>query len=131
MDILRRSFFFGLGAVAVAASAGINLRAVPILWGDGEHDDTDALNAFFRRERVEVAGDVIIDQNVLRGGTFLTTAPVIIGPEFSGGVLEHFTVRGKHAGHIFCVKNVKNLTLESGHIDRLVPASFSYGVFFL
>jgi hypothetical protein len=60
-----------------------------LLWGDGEHDDTAALNAWFRGETVtwveshEPVGDAIADR------TFLLSSTVYV----SGGTgrrLEHF-----------------------------------------
>lgn len=74
----RRQFLFGAGAAALAVSAGINIRQAPRLWGDGVHDDTDALNAFFRGEKIETKSGVITCQDVLAGGVFRISAPIII-----------------------------------------------------
>jgi hypothetical protein len=47
----------------------------PVLWGDGEHDDTAALNAWFRGETVlwaqthEAVGSKIADHNFLLSST--------------------------------------------------------------
>jgi hypothetical protein len=49
--------------------------APPVLWGDGEHDDTEALNAWFRGETVvwaqthEVVGSEIADRRFLLSST--------------------------------------------------------------
>ena len=49
--------------------------APPVLWGDGEHDDTAALNAWFRGETVlwaqthEAVGPEITDHNFLLSST--------------------------------------------------------------
>jgi hypothetical protein len=49
--------------------------APPVLWGDGEHDDTAALNAWFRGESVlwaqthEAVGSEITDHNFLLSST--------------------------------------------------------------
>jgi hypothetical protein len=49
--------------------------APPVLWGDGEHDDTAALNAWFRGETVlwaqthEAVGSEIADRNFLLSST--------------------------------------------------------------
>ena len=49
--------------------------APPVLWGDGEHDDTAALNAWFRGETVlwaqtgESVGSEITDRNFLLSST--------------------------------------------------------------
>jgi hypothetical protein len=49
--------------------------APPVLWGDGEHDDTEALNAWFRGEPVvwaqtrEAVGSEIADRSFLLSST--------------------------------------------------------------
>ena len=49
--------------------------ATPVLWGDGEHDDTAALNAWFRGETVvwaqthEAVGSEIADRSFLLSST--------------------------------------------------------------
>ena len=49
--------------------------APPVLWGDGEHDDTAALNAWFRGETVlwaqthEMVGSEIADRSFLLSST--------------------------------------------------------------
>ena len=49
--------------------------APPVLWGDGEHDDTEALNAWFRGENVvwaqthEAVGSEIADRSFLLSST--------------------------------------------------------------
>jgi hypothetical protein len=49
MNLSRRGFLTGMVAVAaVTAAAALPLpsfASVPTLWGDGEHDDTEALQA--------------------------------------------------------------------------------------
>src|SRR5689334_8877796 len=63
--------------------------APPVLWGDGEHDDTAALNAWFRGEKViwaqshETVGAEIADR------TFLLSSVVYISSG-SGRKLERF-----------------------------------------
>jgi len=64
-------------AVSPAAADGPSKcsAALPVLWGDGEHDDTAALNAWFRGEAVlwaqthEVVGSEITDHNFLLSST--------------------------------------------------------------
>ena len=63
--------------------------APPVLWGDGEHDDTAALNAWFQGDTViwaqthEPVGSAIADR------TFRLTATVYV-PSGTGRKLEHF-----------------------------------------
>src|SRR5215469_3297932 len=74
---------------AVADERSDCAAAPPALWGDGDHDDTTALNAWFRGEKViwaethEPVGAEIADR------TFLLSSTVYV----SGGTglrLEHF-----------------------------------------
>ena len=54
----RRQFFrlvAGAALAPVAAKAAAILPTVPMLHGDGVHDDTEALNALFRGDVVEFA----------------------------------------------------------------------------
>ena len=54
MDISRRGFL--IGTLAVSALSALPIAALPRppkLWGDGIHDDTEALNALFAGEPVE------------------------------------------------------------------------------
>src|SRR5690606_29440562 len=59
----RRAFLGGALTIAAAAAAALpklpSLVSCPIIHGDGIHDDTDALNAFFRGDPVEIEGEVV------------------------------------------------------------------------
>src|ERR1700756_3286032 len=66
--------------IAAASPAGAEDQskcsaAPPVLWGDGEHDDTAALNAWFRGETVlwaqthEAVGSEIADRSFLLSST--------------------------------------------------------------
>jgi hypothetical protein len=60
---------------AIAEERSDCAAAPPVLWGDGEHDDTAALNAWFRGETViwaqthEVVGSKIADRRFLLSAT--------------------------------------------------------------
>ncbi|MBR9807458.1 MAG: hypothetical protein GYB49_09575 [Alphaproteobacteria bacterium] len=80
MELNRRSFFFGAGATVIAAAVPVNLKQVPVLYGDGVHDDTEALQAFFNHDRFKVArGNVLHRQNFLIGGRFLISETIKFG----------------------------------------------------
>jgi hypothetical protein len=73
--------------------------APPVLWGDGEHDDTAALNAWFRGEKVvwaqshEIAGSVIADRRFRLSSTIYV----------HGGTdrkLERFQMRWPHRDEV-------------------------------
>jgi hypothetical protein len=83
--------------VAAPASAADGSKCAPTglaLWGDGEHDDTVALNAWFRGDNVvwaESGRRVGAEIGGLRAGThiFRLSGPVYI-PSGTGRRIEHF-----------------------------------------
>ncbi|MBV8505682.1 MAG: hypothetical protein JOZ11_07740 [Alphaproteobacteria bacterium] len=89
--LVAAALFVALGAVASAkAEEQSKCSAAPhLLWGDGEHDDTAALNAWFRGETVvwaqthEPIGAEIADR------TFLLSSVVYISSG-TGRTLERF-----------------------------------------
>ena len=96
----RRSFMVGAGALLFAQPKLI-LSQVPILWGDGEHDDTDALSALFTGKPVKTMGGDTFRSlfedgwAALNGGQYLitdtikTAAPMYItGATFFGPTLK-------------------------------------------
>ena len=75
MDMNRRSFLGGIFAVAGATVVPVALAKAlpvprPILWGDGIHDDTRALNALFAGEEVECQGMAIAEDLAVKQATF-------------------------------------------------------------
>lgn len=79
MDLSRRGFIGGLGAILAApaivkASSLMPVRAlVPTLYGDGIHDDTEALNYLFARGRIFTPTGIIKDWGdgiVIDGGHY-------------------------------------------------------------
>lgn len=91
MDISRRGFLSGslkVTAAVAAATTFVGFAAVPKLWGDGIHDDTAALNAFFRGEQIEHAGAIVAlrspDGFVFRGGRYLISDTVYMQGDFDG-----------------------------------------------
>jgi hypothetical protein len=78
--LLRTYFIAGLAVIITPAMAWAEDQSKcdsgpHLLWGDGEHDDTAALNAWFRGERVtwaqthEAVGDEIADRAFLLSST--------------------------------------------------------------
>lgn len=84
--IHRRSFLKGVLTVAAASFVPVHSSALPILYGDGVHDDAPALNALFNN-RPYHCSNVNIVQNtgthtILENGRFLlgSTVKVVCKP---------------------------------------------------
>mgnify|MGYP002652010817 CR=1 FL=1 len=84
-DLSRRSFLGG--ALVLAAAASLPLSKLPdgtyTLWGDGIHDDADALNALFDRKPVILAetGELITspqDQISLKNSYHLVSKTIYL-----------------------------------------------------
>lgn len=83
--VSRRGFLGGvLTGFAVVALPDVALsKPIPILWGDGKHDDAPAFNALLRGERVHVKADgAIIEVGdglaVIEKGVFLLGSTVML-----------------------------------------------------
>ena len=116
MKLNRRAFLFGAGATVMAVQAGISLRKVPFLWGDGLHDDTDALNAFFRGEKIESSAGVFVSQNSLSDGKFLVSRPILIKDRQERMSVDgcHFVTSSDWCGdRILKIENSPNSTFSS------------------
>lgn len=76
----RRSFLGGLLALTAVTATGIPaFAAIPTLWGDGVHDDTEALNALFSGTPVKVEGEnIVASEAVLKGGVFLISDTIFL-----------------------------------------------------
>lgn len=71
MDVSRRRFFqIAAGAAIAPVAAKIVNPLVPVLWGDGIHDDTSALQALLDGEVVEFANPSIANGAGWFGDTF-------------------------------------------------------------
>lgn len=70
MDVSRRSFLGGALALTAARSIPFSgLGHVPLIWGDGVHDDWAGLQAALNGEPFRAVGNRVIAQNV--GGKVL------------------------------------------------------------
>lgn len=84
MEMNRRWFLGGslgiAGAVALPALKLVD-PDIPVLWGDGIHDDADALNALAGGEPFVVDNTGLFEygSGYLKGGEFLISRPVIFG----------------------------------------------------
>lgn len=137
IDLSRRSFLGGVLAVTAAMSIPI-VRATParpILWADGVHDDTEALNAIlsntglavdvaYDNVRLTTGGFRMLDGTTIRslvhlsGGLFRVTGPIVMGDwtHLSGC-------------HIICdgpscaieIGRVRHVAVENNYIDGQQP----------
>lgn len=82
MQLSRRSFL--KGTLTLSAVTVLNIPEVaaniPILYGDGVHDDTRALQALFDRKKVIIENDLISAKMpyYLTGGTYLISDSIHI-----------------------------------------------------
>lgn len=121
-DLTRRGFLKGVLTVgAVAALPALALHGMPTLWGDGIHDDTEALQALFDGKEVIHGDNVIVRRCAgdfrLAGGTFRISKTLEING-MHGGLITNVTITSDRGfdGPIFLVKDT------SSHValDRLV-----------
>lgn len=89
-DLSRRAFLGGALALTAAVAVPIpafarETLALPVVYGDGVHDDTAGLQALFDGKPVIMQGErVQIDRAIGRvefNGTFRTSATIHIGPQ--------------------------------------------------
>lgn len=82
MNLSRRAFLRGTIGTAAVVAAAPRLLAVPHIWGDGVHDDTEALNTFLRGEPVTAADGIEIAPStgriVLRNGVCAANALLLV-----------------------------------------------------
>jgi len=78
----RRSFLGGVLALSVAAAAApvLALADVPVIYGDGVHDDWAGLQAMFdgRPFRVTDGAALVATEGVLNGGIFSLSKTLVI-----------------------------------------------------
>lgn len=88
IDTLRRGFLFGLGATLVADPKLFSSK-LPMLWGDGKHDDYEGLSALLNGKPVKIAqtGDTFrpffedgLKCIELIGGTYLVCRGIVADP---------------------------------------------------
>lgn len=102
MELTRRGFITGLGAL-IAAPAIIKVAGImPIkvekpwrLWGDDFHDDTAALDALLRGERVVDWSGKPVAPRVVPPGVYKVSGPLILQP---GAIISRSSFRGHHDG---------------------------------
>ena len=77
MEATRRELFrFGAGAVLTVAASRLIGPSSPVLWADGIHDDTQALQAMLDGKPFDIAATaqgVVAIEGYLQGGTYLVS----------------------------------------------------------
>jgi hypothetical protein len=83
MRLERRAFIFGAGAALIARPKLI-VSPLPVLYGDGAHDDTAAFHALAKGLPIKLpSGDTSAPKFergpiTLRGGVYLIGAPIVM-----------------------------------------------------
>lgn len=115
MEVSRRSLFrFGAAALLTAAVSPVSNLVAPVLWGDGIHDDTAALQALMDGKPVSVSGSTIIArEGVLDGGSYLLTNTLRISGENILISNARFTLRGKTAKSVIAFHNCKAAVVQN------------------
>lgn len=85
-DLTRRNFLGLFGAAAAVAVVGMPAIAseIPVIMGDGVHDDTAGLRAFMLRQPVRVIDDAVEYFNgsiLLKGGKTYKISDTVTVPE--------------------------------------------------
>jgi hypothetical protein len=91
----------GLVAVSPAAAEEPSdcAAAPPVLWGDGQHDDTAALNAWFRGESVVWAQTHVMAGSEITDRSFLLSATVYVHGG-TGRKMERFQMLWPHRNEV-------------------------------
>lgn len=108
IDTTRRSFLRGAVA-AVAVSPVAFAKPLPVLVGDGIHDDTAALQAFVDGESFIAVTPEMASGLVLQNGRFRITAPIRLGPKASGLLWRSTEVSREHDGAFFEIAGAKDV----------------------
>lgn len=72
----RRDLLLGAFALATAPTLVAAQPATMVLWGDGLHDDTAALQALLRGDPVRWASGEPFNGHLLAGKSFLLSRPI-------------------------------------------------------
>jgi hypothetical protein len=123
----RRAFLFGLGAASLVASPKLIMSRLPLLYGDGVHDDAEALNALFAGKPIKLAetGDTFrpffsstSERIALRGGRYRISAPILF--DRSGLRVQR---RARHHGRWLGLRHgVPRRGLHADNITIVAPA---------
>lgn len=127
MEMTRRGLFrFGAAAVltAVVASAPVAIAA-PILWGDGEHDDTEALQAALDGKPVTVAGERIrILEGAFVGGVFAVSRTIVVADK-QNWVLSDVTILATEeyaSDNLIECRNLHHCVIDFLKLDHRKPS---------
>jgi hypothetical protein len=103
--IIRTTIAAGLLAALMAVSPAAAeepsdcAAAPPVLWGDGQHDDTAALNAWFRGETVVWAQNHVMIGSEITDRSFLLSATVYVHGG-TGRKMERFQMLWPHRNEV-------------------------------
>lgn len=131
MRASRRGFLFGAGSALLVAKPALHIGRLPKLYGDGLHDDTEAMNALVQGRPFKLAdtGDTMRplfgrtgEGVALRGGHYLLTAPLVVKVPSLSLIGLRLTARGRLHDRFLDVVGM-SFTMMDCHIDT-TEASF-------
>jgi hypothetical protein len=102
--INRRSFIAGVTSLATAIAIAprvVFAKPTPVLYGDGKHDDTEALQAWFDGDRVVYSDGAVAGGPTLANREFLISGPITL----RGNAERHFTYNRVRFHSLFLVSN--------------------------
>ena len=126
MEVSRRQLFkLGTGALLTAAHAPLVL-SLPVLWGDGKHDDTESVSAILNGRPVRFANPSLEAANavggLLTGGVYLLTDTIRVSKRavhIEGAV---FDFKLPHKKDAFVLDDCPKMFFQNMHFKFNWPA---------
>ena len=138
MEVNRRSFFKLLAGGAVVAampSLALNHANVPIIWGDGKHDDAAGLQSLIDGKEVEFKNPELARGMGWRGdvlfmgtGTFAVKSVLQIDERFSGKTLKGGTYLCDQNDFIHMRPSHKSKSVEYVTLNGMVIKNAGVGI---
>lgn len=121
VDLSRRSFLkiTGVGLAAIAAPIAFSkIGRLPVIIGDGVHDDTKGLQAAMDGKPFVCESGLVTSTNgtiELRGGEYLITSPLNVkaGTTIRGGSIQRSLLNMRGGGSIHDMRLTKFTTVNS------------------
>lgn len=118
MDASRRGFLFGLGA-ALFADPKMLVGRIPMIWGDGVHDDWEGMQTLFDGKPVKLlSGDTFTPgpSPTLRGGSYLLSRPLKLVDKSHVNLFD-MTLTADHDGPVLSMDRCRHVQLSGLHFN--------------